>query len=255
MVILQVVTIRTVRVTWLLPAQVQGFWDKSMTQLLLRVWALLSPALSPILRLGMGSEALGRELFSGSIFFRLWVLLHSILILHFPLIFSTFHQHSVPVANLHHIILFGPCQQLLGSKPSGSGWLMICKFKAGTLTWALPFSWSPGPRGTLVMRRWLSHRTYSKSTSLDPLGCAGPCQWVPVGMWVQSSDLERLSMSFLSLCQATVSSGSWSTPSLTQLHTYSSPEKSPTLTPYLHPGSQIRPVSCTFCVTDDVPAL
>ena len=109
---------RMVRITPAAPSTGAGVLDKSMTQLLLRVWALLFPALSPILEAGDGARSFGERTVSGSILFRLWVILHSVLILHFPSFFSTFHQHSVPVA---HLLPYHPyldlCQQLLGSKP------------------------------------------------------------------------------------------------------------------------------------------
>ena len=109
---------RMVRVTLAAPSTGAGVLDKSMPHLPLRVWALLSPALSPILEAGDGVRGLGERTVSGSILFRLWVLFHSILILHFPSFFSTFHQHSVSLANLlpYHPYL-DLCQQLLGSKP------------------------------------------------------------------------------------------------------------------------------------------
>ena len=112
---------RMVRITLAAPSTGAGVLDKSMLHLPLRVWALLSPALSPILEAGDGVRGLGERTVSGSILFRLWVLFHSILILHFPSLFLSFY--SVPGAN--HLLSqpdFGLCQKNLGSN-QGLGWL------------------------------------------------------------------------------------------------------------------------------------
>ena len=143
--------------------------------------------------------------------------------------------------------IFGPLPTAPGLQTKAQACWMICKFKAGRVTWALLFPWSPGPRGTLVMRRWLDCRTYSESTSLDSLGL---CRIMSVSSsWNVSTVLwpgETLNDFSLSW-SGYYSLWSRSIPALfTQLHAHSSPEQSPTLTPYLHPVSQILPVSCNF---------
>ena len=50
---------RMVRITLAAPSTEAGVLDKSMLHLLLRVWALLSPALSPILEAGDGARSFG----------------------------------------------------------------------------------------------------------------------------------------------------------------------------------------------------
>ena len=71
---------------------------------------------------GWNQKLWGQETVSSSILlFRLWVLFHSILILHFPSLFLSFY--SVPGAN--HLLSqpdFGLCQKNLGSN-QGLGWL------------------------------------------------------------------------------------------------------------------------------------
>ena len=163
---------RMVRIILAAPSTGAGVLDKSMLYLPLRVWALLSPALSPILEAGDGARSFGgRGPFQVLYCCSDSVLFHTILIPHFPLI----------------LLIFPPLQCSRGQPPSIScrfqplsiahvlkikaqaGW-MTCRFMAGRVTRALPFSWSPGPRATLVMMRWLSWRTSFEPTSLDSLG-------------------------------------------------------------------------------------
>ena len=95
---------------------------------------------------GWNQKLWGQETVSSSILlFRLWVIFHSILILHFPSLFLSFY--SVPGAN--HLLSqpdFGLCQENLGSN-QGLGWLDDLQIHgwesdSGTVTFLKP--WSKG---------------------------------------------------------------------------------------------------------------
>ena len=168
----------------------------------------------------------------------------SILILSFSSLFLSFHHYSITGANLlpSHPD-FNLCQQHLDSKSrlrlvgrftdSWLGqWLRHCHLPEALVEGQLQW-WGVGWAGGTILS--LLHWVHS--------GSAGYCKWTPVWMWVQSSELGRLMVTFLFL--GSDSLWSWSSPSLfTQVHAYTPPEESPILTPYFHQVSQILIVSC-----------
>lgn len=118
----------------------------------------------------------------------------SILILFLSSLFLSFHHHSITGANLlpSHPD-FNLCQQHLDSKSrlrlvgrfadSWLGqWLWHCHLPEALVEGQLQW-WGGGWAGGTIPS--LPHWIYSRS--------AGPCQWIPVGMWVQSSELGTLS--------------------------------------------------------------
>lgn len=242
----EVVTIRTVRVTLAAPSTGAGVLDKSMTQLLLRVWALLlSPALSLSWRLGMEPEALGRELFqalyfsdSGCFYIPSWFYI-------FPHSFQP-STNWCSVANLLPLSsLFGPLPTAPGLKTKAQAGWMICKFKAGTLTWVTIFlkSWS---KGNFSDEEMTELQDPFESTSLDPLGLCRTmssefqleCEY---SLWSGETLNE-----FLSLVENYCFLWSWSTPSLCLncIHTALQSSLQLTLTSTQFP--RLSPVSCTF---------
>ena len=115
---------------------------------------------------GWNQKLWGQETVSSSILlFRLWVIFHSILILHFPSLFLSFY--SVPGAN--HLLSqpdFGLCQENLGSN-QGLGWLDDLQIHGWESDSGTDIFLKPWSKSNLVMRRWLSWRTCFESTSLD----------------------------------------------------------------------------------------
>lgn len=178
-----------------------------MPHLPLRVWALLSPAVSY-----SGGWWWATKLWR-------WGLLPSSVFVQTLGSFSFYPDATFP----SHSSYLSTTTVFKGQPPSISSRFQPLSIAHGLKIWnrlvgwladswlgqwrALPFSWSPGPRATLVMRRWLSWWTSSEPTSLDSLErSAGSSQWVQFRMWVYSLWSGETQWLFFLLCQATAAS-------------------------------------------------